>query len=178
MMVLCRWSVIYIGLFPDAKHHDGTAAAASALKPRQKLSHVRGRISVTWTAPERVEYLLKLAASGDDDADIDGPKLEEETKIVEVAVEKGILVVPLHLQRHPILVAVDLMRGCRMLDVIHNDFGIETLFLPSKPREMAVDPTRDERLDALHKQVTGFAAMSFIIIETMRRRFVESRSAG
>src|SRR5829696_6311391 len=131
MMVLSRWSVIYIGLFPDTKHHDGTAAAASAFEPRQKLPHVSGRISIAWTAPKRVENLLKLAASGNDDADIDGTKLEEETKIVEVAVEKGILVVPLHLQRDPILVAVDLVRGCRMLDVIHNDFGIETLFLPS-----------------------------------------------
>ncbi len=41
-------------------------------------------------------------------------------------------------------------------------------------------PSSDELVlfEALHKQVTGFAAMSFIIIETMRRRFVESRSSG
>ena len=40
-------------------------------------------------------------------------------------------------------------------------------------------PSRDELLllESLHKQVTGFAAKSFIIIETMRRRFVDSRSS-
>ena len=37
-------------------------------------------------------------------------------------------------------------------------------------------PSRDELilLESLHKQLTGFAGMSYIIVETMRHRFVEA----
>jgi len=50
--------------------------------------------------------------------------------------------------------------------------------VPLWPGEALSHVQTESLFEALHKQVTGFAAMSFIIIETMRRRFVESRSSG
>jgi 3-methyladenine DNA glycosylase Tag len=39
-------------------------------------------------------------------------------------------------------------------------------------------PSRDELVlfEALHKQITGFAGMSYIIVETMRHRFAEAHA--
>jgi len=39
-------------------------------------------------------------------------------------------------------------------------------------------PSRDELvlLESLHKQIAGFAGMSYIIVETMRHRFAEAHA--
>ena len=70
---------------------------------------MRGGGTVRRAPAETVENVLQFVAAGNDDSDADDPEIEEQAKIVEVAVEKGVLVVPLDFQRDPILETIDLV---------------------------------------------------------------------
>src|SRR5260370_10696981 len=89
---------------------------------------------------------MPLSAARDDDAGVDRGQIEEEPKIVQVAVVEGVLVVPLHFQRHAVLVAVDLVRRRTVFDVVHDNSRIESLFGPPELEEFAVELVRDPRL--------------------------------
>ncbi len=90
------------------------------------------RIAVARALAKSIEDGLQPARPCDDDAQINGAEFEQQAEVIEVAVEERILVVPFDFQRHPILVAVHLVGRRVILDLIHDNPGVELLFEPTK----------------------------------------------
>jgi len=59
----------------------------------------------------RIKNFLKFVRSSDDYTHINGSKLKQKPKIIEISIVKWILVVPFYFQSDPILKAVDFV--CR-----------------------------------------------------------------
>ena len=148
MIVLLSWSIVYIGLCLDRDDDDRATASAAAFEAGQELLEVGCRIAITRSPAQRVEDRLQLARPCDDDADVDRTQVEEQAEVVEVTVVEGILVVPFHFERHAVLVAVHLVGRRVVLGVIHDNPGVELLFLPSQRREMPIQLSRDVGLRA------------------------------
>src|SRR5260370_6826684 len=89
---------------------------------------------------------MPLSAARDDDAGVDRAQSEQQPKIVQVTVVEGVLVVPLHFQRHAVLVAVDLVRRRNVFDIVHDNSCIESLFGPPELEAFALDLFRNPRL--------------------------------
>src|SRR5260370_4287892 len=89
---------------------------------------------------------MPLSAARDDDAGVDCAQIEQQPKIVQVAVVEGVLVVPFHFQRHAVLVAVDLVSRRTGCDVVHANWRIESLLGLPELEEFAVELVRDPRL--------------------------------
>jgi len=70
---------------------------------------MRGRVSVTGALPQFVKNLLEFCRSRDYHADIDRPKLEELPKVIQVAIEKRVFIVPLYFQCDPAFHAIYFM---------------------------------------------------------------------
>lgn len=103
-----------------------------------------GGVAKTLAPIKTIENLLKLCTARDDHASIDGAQFEQKPEVVQIAVVEWILVVPFHFQSHPVLVAIDLVRGCNVFVGIHHNLRVEFLFDPSKLREMRVEFARDK----------------------------------
>src|SRR5579883_1822369 len=114
-------SVFDVGRLPDSENNDRASPAASAVKPRTKFRHVGRGGAIARASSWIVEYGLQFGAARDDDTGIDRAQIEQQPKIVQVAVEEGVFVVPFHFQGHAVLVA---------FDVVHDNSRIESLFGP------------------------------------------------
>ena len=103
--------VFDIGRPSDSENNDGTSAAASTVKPRTKFRHVGRGGAIARASAKIVEYHLQLGATRDDDFGVDRVQIEQQPKVVQVAVAEWILVVPFRFQCHTILVAVTSCAG-------------------------------------------------------------------
>lgn len=69
-----------------------------------------GRIAVTLTLSQLIENVLQFACARDDDARVYGPEFEKLPEVIQVTIEKWILVVPLNLKGDFALNAINLAR--------------------------------------------------------------------
>src|SRR5581483_430096 len=76
------------------ENNDRATATATAIQARQQLAHVRRRISITLPSPELIENGLQFIAPRDNHSHTQGAQFEQKPKIVQIPVEKRILVVP------------------------------------------------------------------------------------
>src|SRR6266487_3177254 len=65
----------------------------------------------------------------------------QQSKIVKITIEKGILVIPFDFEPNLIFVAVDRMGRRQLLGFIHLDLDVELFFTPSLLVEFGIDPT-------------------------------------
>ena len=104
------------------------------------------RVTKAWPSAQLIENQLQFSASGDDDASIDCPQIKQEAEIVEVPIEERVFVVPFDFERHPILVAVYLVRWSSELGLVHHNAGIEWLLDPAELYEVRIEFPRYEPL--------------------------------
>lgn len=96
------------------------------------------RVTKARAPAELVEDLLQFGTPRNDNACVDRAKIEQQTKIVQVAIEERILVVPLHFERDPVLVAVDFVGGSNVFGGVHHNFRVELFLRPAKACEVRI----------------------------------------
>lgn len=122
----------------NTEDDDRASSSAAAFKPREKLRHVGCRVTKARAPAELVEDLLQFGTPRNDNACVDRAKIEQQTKIVQVAIEERILVVPLHFERDPVLVAVDFVGGSNVFGGVHHNFRVELFLRPAKACEVQI----------------------------------------
>jgi len=65
--------------------------------------------------------MLKLISSCDDDSNADYPQIEQQPEIIQIAVEKGIFVIPFHFKSDLIFETVYFVCWGIMLHTVHYD---------------------------------------------------------
>ena len=100
------------------------------------------------SSSKRRKYLLKFIATRDDYPQADGAKLEQESKVVEIAVKERIFVVPFNLQGYPITEAINLVGRAFHRMIIYYYFGFKSLLYPSAIEKIFVDIGGNRRLAA------------------------------
>ena len=66
---------------------------------------MRCGVAVAFPFPEAVENRLKFVTAGDNDTDADSSQFKEQPKIVQIAVEERIFVIPLNFESDLVLEA-------------------------------------------------------------------------
>jgi len=130
----------------DSEDDDRTSAAATSIEAREEFRHVRRGVSKARPSSQPIENPLQFRTSRNDHTSIDRVQIEQETKVIKVTIKKWIFVVPFYFERNTVLVAVDLMRGCHELIVVHYNLCIELLLYPTKARKMTIETTGDKAL--------------------------------
>jgi len=132
-----------VKLWRDGERKDGTTTAATTFQTGPELFVMGRGIAIRLTFTQRVENFLKFGRACDDHADVDGPQFEQQSEIVQVSVEEGVFVVPLHLKCNATSVAVDGMRRAFILLSVDFDRRLEVLFDPASSVEIVVKSTCD-----------------------------------
>ncbi len=101
--------------------------------------------SVRGSAAERFEDFLQLGRAGDDNANIYSSQLEKQAEIVQIPVEKRILVIPFNLDSHSVFEAIDGMRRAVYSRVINDDRRRKIFLDPTALVKGPVETTRDQR---------------------------------
>lgn len=102
--------VLYIQLFRDTKHQDGTATPSASFDPREQLAQMCCRCPVRWPFVQGIEEVLEFVSPSDDDADANGAKIKKQPKVIQVPVVEWILVIPFYFECHPIAETVYFVR--------------------------------------------------------------------
>src|SRR5208282_1489316 len=105
--VSVRLTIFDIKLFRDSKYQDWAPARAAAFELRKELAHVRGRHSERSSAAQALDDFLKLVAPRDNHTDRQHSDRMQQAKVVQVAVEERVFVVPFDLESHPVSIAVN-----------------------------------------------------------------------
>ena len=74
-------SVFDIKLLSNSQYQGRATTAAAALNARQQPCHVGGRRAIALTSTQTVKNFLQLIATGHDDANADGAKLEQQGSV-------------------------------------------------------------------------------------------------
>src|SRR5579872_5161707 len=98
---------VIVQFLSDSKDKYGTTASTPALDLRQQFQHVRRGHAIRRTTAEFLEDVLQLVASRNDDPHAHDAKLEEEPKVIEIAIEERVLIVPFDFEGDAILEAID-----------------------------------------------------------------------
>ena len=107
---------------------------------------MRGGHSIGRSPAESVEHPLQLVTPGDDDPHTDHAEIKEQPEVVQVSVEEGVFVVPLHLHSHVIPELVHFVRWGLGALAIHHDLGQELPLVPSPIRKTGVNLVRNSGL--------------------------------
>src|SRR5205085_10231890 len=83
---------------------------------------------------------------------VDGPQVEQQSEVVEVAIEKRVLVVPLELERYPPLEAIHGVRRADVLGFVHHDARRKGLLLPAATIEGSIYLLGNRRQAAARRQ--------------------------
>jgi hypothetical protein len=136
-------AIFLVKRFPDAENEQGTPATATAPYPGQQFAQMGRRGAIGGSPAKSIEDFLQFVATGNDDADADDAQIEQKAKIVQIAIEKGILVIPFYFESDAIPEAIDLVGRRIEAFPVDDDFGIECLLDPTALAESAIERFRD-----------------------------------
>src|ERR1700675_1396631 len=134
--VISGVSVIF--LLRDAKSENGATTGSAIVHLRNELGHMRRRHAGGRSLAEFHKKRLQFVGSGNDDPHTQDVQFKKQTEGSEVAIKKGVFVVPFGLDRNAIFVIVNVMSRGKSLDAIGGHFYIETLFSPTPLKEKTV----------------------------------------
>ena len=103
----------------NRKSENGAPATAAAVKSRQQFFMMRRSGAIRRPLAKSFEYFLEFRCPRNDHASVDGPKLEKESKIIQITIEEWVFVVPFDLDGYPSFEAVDGMRRAIDARLIH-----------------------------------------------------------
>lgn len=132
-----RWSSIDVKSRFHSKHENRATAASAAVDFREEFIEAGCARMHSFTEP--LEYWSQIRAAGNDDANVDGPQLEEQPKVIEVPVIDRIFAVSLDFKCDATLDAVDFMSGAVKPCLVDDNRGLEFLFDPLASIKCAVE---------------------------------------